>query len=335
MDILTQALTGALTAQCAAKQQQMKQATVIGLVAGLIADLDVLITSRQDPLLTLEYHRHFTHSVFFIPLGALLAALLLWPILRKHLGFAQIYGFSLLGYLFSGFIDACTSYGTHLFWPLYPEAVAFHIIAIVDPLFTLILLVSMLLALGKKNRLVARIGLGLAGLYLIFGWYQLHSATRISEQLAEQRGHQPAALLLKPTLGNLLLWRSVYRHQEHYYVDAVRVSPFSEDRIYPGEAVKRFDVQALLQNLPDDSVLAGDLQRFREFSKDYLARSPVQANFLIDVRYSMLPNSSAPLWGIEFDAQQPDKHARYRITRDSGSQVRQRFVDMLMGREIE
>ncbi len=335
MDILTQALTGALTAQCAAKQQQMKLATVIGLVAGVIADLDVLIASRQDPLLMLEYHRHFSHSVFFIPLGALLAALLLWPILRKHLGFAQIYGFSLLGYLFSGFIDACTSYGTHLFWPLYPEAVAFHIIAIIDPLFTLILLLSMLLALRRKNPLIARAGLGLAGLYLLFGWYQMHSATQVSVQLAEQRGHQPAALLVKPTLGNLLLWRSVYRYQDHYYVDAVRVSPFSEDHIYPGDTVKRFDVQALLQTLPEDSVLAGDLRRFREFSKDYLAVTPARANFLIDVRYSMLPNSSAPLWGIEFDALQPDQHARYQITRDGGQQVRQRFVDMLMGREVD
>jgi len=51
--------------------------------AGLLADSDVLIHSSSDPLLTIEYHRHFTHSVFFVPIGVLLAAAVLFPFFVK------------------------------------------------------------------------------------------------------------------------------------------------------------------------------------------------------------------------------------------------------------
>jgi len=166
MDIVTQALLGASMAQTIAHKQHMRVAAIIGLFAGVLADADVLIQSPNDPLLMLEYHRHFSHSVFFIPLGALLAALLAWPLARKHLHFGQIYLFALMGYMLSGFIDACTSYGTYLFWPLYPQAVSFNIIAIIDPLFTLILLLTLVFAMKNASQFVLRTGLILSTWYL-------------------------------------------------------------------------------------------------------------------------------------------------------------------------
>ena len=52
---------------------------MVGLAAGLLADADVLISSANDPLLNIEYHRHFSHSLFFIPIGAAIA----WMLGRK------------------------------------------------------------------------------------------------------------------------------------------------------------------------------------------------------------------------------------------------------------
>ena len=77
MDILTQGLVGAAMAQTIANRQETRRAALVGLVAGLAADADILIHSSQDPLLTLEYHRHFTHSIFFISLDAVICMLLL------------------------------------------------------------------------------------------------------------------------------------------------------------------------------------------------------------------------------------------------------------------
>ena len=133
MDLITQGVLGAALAQTAARPTETRLATGIGFAAGLMADADALIYSSTDSLLAIEYHRHFTHSVFFIPFGALIAALILWPLCRKKLGFKRLYLFSLLGFSLSGFIDACTSYGTHLLWPLSDERLSFRIISIVDP----------------------------------------------------------------------------------------------------------------------------------------------------------------------------------------------------------
>lgn len=63
MDSVTQGLFGAVMAQAGAKPAEIKQATVIGFIAPLLADADVLIRSSTDALLTLQYHRHFTHSL--------------------------------------------------------------------------------------------------------------------------------------------------------------------------------------------------------------------------------------------------------------------------------
>ena len=114
MDLLTQGLLGATMAQSGAKQQETRIATGIGFVAGIAADVDILIQSENDPLLNIEFHRHFTHSLFFVPLGALIVALLLWPFLRKRLSFARLYLFACRGYCLSGVLDAFTSYGTNL-----------------------------------------------------------------------------------------------------------------------------------------------------------------------------------------------------------------------------
>ena len=42
----------------------------IGFLSGLAPDLDIFIRSESDPLLFLEFHRQFTHSLIFIPFVA-------------------------------------------------------------------------------------------------------------------------------------------------------------------------------------------------------------------------------------------------------------------------
>ena len=76
MDVLSQAVLGASLSQSFAKDKSKQLiALVIGALAGMAPDLDVLIYSSDDPLLFLEFHRQFTHSLLFIPFGALLCAL--------------------------------------------------------------------------------------------------------------------------------------------------------------------------------------------------------------------------------------------------------------------
>ncbi|PSJ16464.1 metal-dependent hydrolase [Nitrosomonas supralitoralis] len=334
MDLLTQGLLGATMAQSGAKQQETRMATGIGFLAGIAADIDILIQSENDPLLNIEFHRHFTHSLFFVPLGALVVALLLWPFLRKRLPFARLYLFAFLGYCLSGVLDAFTSYGTHLLWPLSDERVALSIISVLDPAFTMILLIGGMVAYRKYSHNAARVGLMFAAVYLSFGWMQLQRAETVAESLIAERGHQAEQLLVKPTLANLLLWRLVYEYEGKLYVDAIRVGLFSEPRIYPGESIEKFVMERDLSALPASSVLAQDIARFSHFSAGLLAIRPEQPNVLVDVRYSNLPMTLAPLWGIEIDSEQPDQHAKYMLYRDSSSATREKFITLLLGEHL-
>ena len=123
MDPLSQGTVGAAFAQSVSNKNNIFKIGFIGFLAGLTPDLDVLIQSSTDPILSLEYHRQFTHSLFFIPFGSLIVALLIFPLVKRSMGFKTVYLASLLGYATHGLLDACTSYGTQLFWPKQLSAV--------------------------------------------------------------------------------------------------------------------------------------------------------------------------------------------------------------------
>ncbi|MCG6908650.1 MAG: metal-dependent hydrolase [Deltaproteobacteria bacterium] len=330
MDVLTQGLVGGVLAQSLARKNEKKIATLVGVLAGLLADADILIRSSSDPLLNIEYHRHFTHSLVFIPLGAAIAMLLLWPFVRRHLSARRLYLFSLAGYSMSGVLDAFTSYGTHLFWPFSDERVALNIISIVDPVFTLILLVTLLTGLRLGYRKVAYAGLVLSMMYLGMGFVQLQRAEQLAEDLRDKRGHLAMQSMVKPTLANLVLWRSVYIHEDRIHVDAIRVGLFDAGRVIEGESVALFSFDRDLPQLDESSVLYRDIVRFWSFSDGYVALDPVQTNVLGDIRYSMLPVSARPLWGIVIDPDRPQVHADYRFFRDSSPSVRETFLNLLL-----
>lgn len=134
MDPLTQGALGAALPQATANRRQVVAAGLLGFLSGMAPDLDVLIRSAQDPLLFLEYHRQFTHALAFIPIGGLLCALVLHPLIGRRAGlrFRFSYLFCTLGYGTHGLLDACTTYGTLLLWPFSNERIAWHGISIID-----------------------------------------------------------------------------------------------------------------------------------------------------------------------------------------------------------
>ena len=74
MDPVTHGLIGAAASQSFANKRGFRAAAFTGFVSALLADLDVFLMSSTDPLLNLELHRQITHSLVFIPMGALVAS---------------------------------------------------------------------------------------------------------------------------------------------------------------------------------------------------------------------------------------------------------------------
>lgn len=331
MDIVTQGLLGASLAQSVARRSHLRLATIAGLGAGLLADADIFIRSARDPLLALEYHRHFTHSIFLAPVIALVAFLIFWPFLRARLPARALYLYCLMGALLSGFIDACTSYGTHLFWPLLERRIAWHIMPVVEPLFTACLLIGAILGFARLKSAYSRAGLALAGGYLLFALLQLQRAEEAVHHLAAERGHAIERLIVKPTLGNTILWRSIYLSDGRFYIDAVRVA--LERRVYAGTSSARFDSDQAFPRLARDTRLYRDIKRFERFSDGYVSLYPGRPDVLGDVRYAISPIGARPLWGIKLNLDAPGQHAEYRLYRDSSRAERRQFITLLLGRE--
>lgn len=332
MDPLTQGLVGAVLPQSSSAPRYAATAGVLGFLAGMAADLDVLIRSGSDPLLFLEYHRQFTHSLIFIPIGGMICALVLHAILgrRRGLSFRQTWLFCTLGYATHALLDACTTYGTMLFWPFSDARIAWNTISIIDPLFTLPILLAVILAARRRKPLFARIGLVWALSYMALGLWQRDEAVAMGYALAQERGHTPLRLEAKPSFANILVWKVVYETDDRFYVDAVRsgLGP----RVFEGASVQKLDIDRDMPWLDQSSQQALDIERFRWFSNGYIARDPQHANRVIDVRYSMMPNEVAPLWSIELDPlRDRDVHVDYLVHRDSGSSGVARMWSMLSG----
>ena len=329
MDPLSQGLLGASASQSfAGNPDKQRSAMLVGFLAGMAPDLDAFIRSANDPLLFLEFHRQFTHSLFFIPVGALLCTLILYPLLRRTLTFSTTYLYAFLGYATHGFLDGCTSYGTQLFWPVSDIRISWNVVSIIDPLFTLPVLILVCMAFAHKQARYARYALVYALVYLSLGVVQRERAESVALALAEERGHIPTRLTVKSTIGNRHLWRLIYEYEGRYYIDAATVG-WNKLPI-PGASIEKLDVASDYPWLPPDSIQARDIERFRWFSDGFIARNPDNNLMIMDVRYSLLPNELKPLWVIQLKPEEPSQHVDYLNTRDLTPESRQRFLDMLI-----
>lgn len=332
MDPLTQGAIGAALPLATRRRHEAVLAAAAGFLAGMAPDLDALIRNPDDSLLFLEFHRQFTHALVFIPIGSAFVAGVLYGIGRRwlRLGFAKLWLFCALGYGTHGLLDTATSYGTLLLWPFDETRYALSIISIVDPLFTMPVLVLIGFGMRKCDGRYGRAALVWACAYLGLGAWQHHAALAQARDLAASRGHAPSRIVVKPTFGNIVLWRSIYEANDRFHVDAVRAG--LTPATFAGTSVAKLDVARDFPWLDPASRQAGDIERFRRFSQDYLAAAADGAR-VIDVRYAFIPTEVAALWSIRLDRDAPpDAHAVYETDRSQARTQLPRLLAMIFGR---
>lgn len=321
MDPLTQGLLGGAAAYVVCGRRLGPRALLIGAAGGVLPDADVFIRSASDPLLAVEMHRQFTHALAFIPIGGFIAALP-WIVRKKHRAlWKPIVGAAIVGYATHGPLDACTTYGTQLLWPFSNARVAWDAISVIDPIFTLLLLFGIIAAAVRRTSWPATIALGLCLLYLLAGGVQLERASRVQEQLAATRGHSIARGKVFPTIGNNLVWRSLYRSGERLYVDRIRVPWFGEPHFSPGTSVRSVDENDLAADERSVPRVVEDFRRFQWFSDGWLARDADDPSVIGDVRYSMRTDAFDAIWGIRF-------HPRRTVPTEWVSRSRDRTIKL-------
>ena len=224
MDSISQAALGAAVGQAALGPQVGRKALVWGAVVGTIPDLDVLAYPLMDQVTQLGWHRGHSHSFFFL---ALLTPLLAWLIWRLHGRRASWRGWMLLVYL--AFIthillDAFTVYGTQLFRPFTDLQAALNNISIIDPLFTVPLLLGLAGTLVWSRRRPRRaqklnfVGLGLATGYIALTFVLKGWVGEVSERSLARQGIGWDRYMTAPTLFNSVLWRTTAQTDSGFWV---------------------------------------------------------------------------------------------------------------------
>lgn len=349
MDPLSQFAVGAVVGGALAprvlralrrQQNQPVQALPVGasiLCAGLAAmtpDLDVLIRNADYPLLTVKYHRHFTHALALVPLYALLLTPLAWLLFRRT-GITALAAFvlCLLGLLTHGPLDAMTNYGTHLFWPFTNARESWSIISIVDPIFTLTLVAALLLAAIKKTRRPLLLACAFMLLYWGAGLYQRTAAEQAMQQLAESRGHTVQRFEVKPAFANIIVWRAQYIHDNKIYTDAINMLPFRAPKVYAGSSVPLLVVDDVwLQRLPAPA--QEDVRDFVFFSDGWVANLPTENGeppMIGDMRFAMLPNENKPLWALQLQPLPSGRLPFMQLPRDAGQDNFDKLWAMVRG----
>jgi inner membrane protein len=221
MDSLTQAVLGASIQGALLGRWQGRRALLYGAILGTLPDLDVLI-DYGDAVADMTYHRGFSHSLLVLSALALLITLVARR-LQPNPGYSarRLFFAIWLVLITHPLLDAFTSYGTQLLWPLATPPVAWSSVFIIDPLYTLPLLVAviagLLRGLRERPQWLAISALGVSSLYLVFTVAGKWMAEQKVEQVLAQRGIQAEQLFSTPTPFNSLLWRVIVIDGEHYH----------------------------------------------------------------------------------------------------------------------
>lgn len=300
MDPLTQGLLGAAASQALLQHRLGRKAWLVGAVGGMLPDADVFIRSDSDPLLAIEHHRGFTHALAFIPIGGTVASLP-WLLRKKYRADWQpILGGAVAGYATHGLLDACTTYGTQLFWPFSSVRVAWNVISIIDPIFTLILLIGVIASAWMMRRSPAVVALVLCLAYLGVGALQRDRALGVQTRLAEMRQHEPTRQAVFPTLGNLVVWRSLYESGDSLFADRIRVPFLAGASWQAGTFVEKTELDDVPADLRQHPRIRNDFERFAWFSDGWVAAAPDAPDVYGDVRYSLRTDGFDPIWGVRF-----------------------------------
>lgn len=223
MDSVTQFALGAIVGTAVlGKSMGVRRAAITGGLLGTLPDFDVFLPA-DDPIDSFVGHRGPSHSLIVHLIVAPVIGETLVRCFQKLKEYrARVYIAVFLCLATHALLDAMTIYGTRLFWPVWPEPLGLGSIFIIDPFFTLPLLIVTIWAFFRRNWSVrfgkaVTLSLMISSLYL--GW------TVVGQKIVEaqgtaylaDRGIEPQSIVAGPTPLNSLFWRMIAIDRDIYY----------------------------------------------------------------------------------------------------------------------
>lgn len=273
MDSLSQIVLGASVQGTILGKYQGRKAYLYGAILGTLPDLDVLI-SYPDPISDMTYHRSFSHSLLVLTAVGIIGSWMLsryhhWrdmplPYSTRRLALAMT-----LVLATHPILDSFTVYGTQLFWPLQDPfqitPISIASVFIIDPLYTLPLLVALIVGLIKGCKLaVFKAGLLvncqrlavwmllLSSSYLLLGLGLKYHAQSQAERTLAAAGINTLRLKTMPVLPTILMWRTVAEDDQNRLIELR--SSVLDSRLPEYRYLTQYDnAQTLRANMPVQS----------------------------------------------------------------------------------
>lgn len=221
MDSLTQIVLGAAVAEAVLGRKIGNKAMLYGAIAGTIPDLDVFSSYFVDTVTALETHRGFTHSIVFSVLMGLGLGWLVskWDATATRKEWSWLFFMALLTH---PLLDAHTSWGTQLFWPL-DLRLAYKNIFVIDPLYTLPFMLFLLWAMflpktALKRRQLNRMGLMVSSCYMLVTIVLKGLSYQKFEQALVDQQIDYIELETKPSPLNTVLWTANIKKDQSFLI---------------------------------------------------------------------------------------------------------------------
>jgi inner membrane protein len=228
MDSLTQVALGGAVGYAVLGSQVGRKAILWGAILGTLPDLDVF-WPYAGGVEAFTFHRGFSHSLF---VHLLMSPLIVWLILKIHKNTQQYrkQWFYLVFLTLSthAVLDSFTVYGTQLFWPFTEYPIGVSNLFIIDPFYTVPLLIGFIIALLPKTkpntaRRANIIGLWLSSIYICWSLgAKVYIDNKVELALSE-RQIPVSAYMSTPAPFNTLLWRFVAMSDGRYYEGYVSI----------------------------------------------------------------------------------------------------------------
>ncbi|WP_457318127.1 metal-dependent hydrolase [Stenotrophomonas sp. P5_B8] len=226
MDSFTQIVLGGAVAAVIAPAGHRRAALLAGAALGTLPDLDALLLgfTTADPVALMTEHRSYSHSLLVLPW---VAALIWW--LFKRFGHGRVaqapgrwFWAILLALVTHPLLDAFTVYGTQLWWPFTPHPTMWSSVFIIDPLYTVWLLIGCAVAWFARSRPIAQKAL-VAGLVLSSGYLggsllAKYTVEREADRALTAMGLGDAPRFSAATPFNTLLWQVVAMTPSGYVI---------------------------------------------------------------------------------------------------------------------
>ncbi len=219
MESLTQFVLGAAVAGAVlVPHTSGRRAVTWGGIVATLPDLDVLV-DHGDAVRNMTMHRGASHALFWHTLAAPLLAWGIAALLRERHLFRRWWLAVWLALVTHALLDAMTIYGTRLLLPFCDHPFAVGSLFVIDPAYTLPLLIGagVLAWRGVRGVRANRCGLLLSTAYAAWSVLAQHAATSAARDELARLGVVPRTLVVTPAPLQTLLWRIVAVTEDHMY----------------------------------------------------------------------------------------------------------------------